>query len=298
MKNKANNIITVNARINVPIDKVWSFYTGPEHIVGWNNASDDWHTPRAENDLRVGGRFLSRMEARDGSEGFDFSGTYTRVEPLSAISYTLDDERLVQVTFVAAGTESSVVTTTFEAEQTNSMELQQTGWQAILDNFKKYSEAAVSPTSMRFEIVIDAKPEKVWKTMLDTKHYSSWTAVFNPNSRFEGSWEKGSSIRFLGADKDGRVHGMVSRIKENIPGRFVSIEHLGVIQDGKEVFSGPIVDEFAGSLENYTFTGVNGQTSVSVDMVSKQKLSTEFISYFEKTWPQALEKLKTICEEE
>lgn len=297
MKNKANNIITVNARINAPIDKVWSFFNGPEHIVGWNNASDDWHTPRAENDLRVGGRFLSRMEARDGSVGFDFSGTYTRVEPLSDISYTLDDDRLVKVSFVAEGTET-VVTTTFDAEQTNSTELQQTGWQAILDNFKKYSETAVNPSSIHFEITINETPDKVCKTMLDAKHYASWTAVFNPHSSFEGSWDKGSSIRFLGADKDGRLHGMVSRIKENIPGSFVSIEHLGVIQDGVEIFSGPIADEFAGSLENYTFTGVNGQTSLSVDMVSMQNLSPEFLSYFEKTWPQALEKLKTICEAE
>jgi len=297
MKNQPNNIITVNARINAPVGKVWSLFTGPEHIVRWNNASDDWHTPKAENDLRVGGRFVSRMEARDGSEGFDFSGTYSRVEPLSDISYTLDDDRLVQVSFVAEGTDT-VVTTTFEAEQVNSTELQQAGWQAILDNFKKYSETAANKSSVHFEITINETPEKVFKTMLDAKHYASWTAVFNPDSSFEGSWEKGSSIRFLGADKDGRVHGMVSRIKENIPGRFVSIEHLGVIQDGLEIFSGPIVDEFAGSLENYTFTGVNGQTSLSVDMVTMQNLSPEFLSYFEKTWPQALEKLKSICEAE
>src|SRR5512133_2105469 len=130
MKNKTNNLITVNARINAPVAIVWSFFTGPEHIVGWNNASDDWHTPKAENDLRVGGRFLSRMEARDGSEGFDFSGTYTRVQPLSEISYTLDNNRIVEISFTAKGAETEV-STTFEAEQTNSLELQQTGWQAI-----------------------------------------------------------------------------------------------------------------------------------------------------------------------
>jgi uncharacterized protein YndB with AHSA1/START domain len=295
MKNKAHNLITVNARINAPAARVWSFFTGPEHIVGWNNASDDWHTPKAENDLRVGGRFVSRMEARDGSEGFDFSGTYTRVDPLEEIAYTLDDGRLVNVSFTALGAETKA-TTTFEAEQTNSLELQQAGWQAILDNFKKYCEKAGSQTSIHFNITIDATPEKVFKTMLDTRHYAEWTAVFNPHSSFEGSWEKGSSIRFLGLDKDGRVHGMVSRIKENIPGRYVSIEHLGVIQDGKEIFSGPIVYEFAGALENYTFTRVDGQTSVSVDLISMQNLSPEFLSYFEKTWPQALEKLKNICE--
>lgn len=139
MNNITDNHITVRAEIKAPIDKVWSFFTGPEHIVRWNNASDDWHTPRAENDLRVGGRFMSRMEARDGSDGFDFSGTYTRVEPLVEIAYKLDDERLVHVSFVAEGP-GTIVTTTFEAEQTNSLELQQTGWQAILNNLKKYAE--------------------------------------------------------------------------------------------------------------------------------------------------------------
>jgi len=297
MKDKTKNIITVSAVIAAPIGRVWSFFTGPEHIVGWNNASDDWHTPKAENDLRVGGRFVSRMEARDGSDGFDFSGTYTRVDPLAEIAYTLDDERLVQVSFAAEG-KDTIVTTTFEAEQTNSMELQQTGWQAILDNFKKYCEKAASQASMHFEIIINAIPEKVYKIMLDANHYATWTALFNPDSHYEGSWKKGSRILFVGTDKDGKSGGMVSRIKENIPGRFVSIEHLGIYQDGREVFSGAEVEEWAGSLENYTFTGLNGKTTVSVDIDSMQKLKPEFISYFEKTWPLALEKLKTICEEE
>lgn len=131
--------ITVKNTINTPVTKVWEAWTSPEHITKWNNASDDWHTPRAENDLRVGGKFSSRMEAKDGSIGFDFSGTYTAITPQKHIAYTLDDGRKVEVHFTASkGT--TEVTETFEAEGQNPVDMQRQGWQAILDNFKKYVE--------------------------------------------------------------------------------------------------------------------------------------------------------------
>ncbi len=105
----------------------------------WNNASDDWHTPKATNDLRVGGAFASRMEAKDGSVGFDFGGTYTKVMPHALIAYVMDDDRAVSVIFEQRG-KATQITETFEAEKTNSAEMQRQGWQAILDNFKKYAE--------------------------------------------------------------------------------------------------------------------------------------------------------------
>ncbi len=132
--------ITVQAEINAPIDKVWQFWTTPEHITKWNNASDDWHTPRAENDLRVGGKFIFRMEAKDGSSGFDFAGVYDEIKKNDLIAYTIDDERKVKVTFARnSGAETKVVET-FEAESANPLEMQRSGWQAILDNFKKHVE--------------------------------------------------------------------------------------------------------------------------------------------------------------
>jgi len=143
METRNRPLITVSAVINAPIHKVWRLWTTPGHIIRWNNASDDWHTPRAENDLRPGGRFLSRMEARDGSVGFDFSGTYETVNQYEKITYELDDGRRVTVTFSAGATETRVVET-FEAESENSLELQQTGWQSILDNFKRYAETGSS----------------------------------------------------------------------------------------------------------------------------------------------------------
>ncbi len=134
-----NNPITINAHINAPISKVWKYWNEPEHITHWAFASEDWAAPRAENDLRVGGTFVTRMEAKDGTAGFDFGGTYTAVEENKLIEYTMDDGRQVKSEFkeVANGTE---VTTWFEPENQNTIEMQRGGWQAILNNFKKYTE--------------------------------------------------------------------------------------------------------------------------------------------------------------
>ena len=131
--------ITISVFINAPIEKVWNYYTNPVHIVNWNAASDDWHTTKATNDLRIGGSFLSTMEAKDGSMGFDFGGLYTQVEEHSFIAYTLDDDRKVLISFIANGN-TTEVKESFEAEDQNSEELQKGGWQSIMDNFKKYTE--------------------------------------------------------------------------------------------------------------------------------------------------------------
>ena len=140
METQDKTIITVENTINAPVEKVWQYWTNPEHITKWNNASDDWHTPRAENDLRVGGSFVSRMEAKDGSVGFDFGGMYDTVRNNEYIEYTLGDGRKVKVIFSGQGNTTKVVES-FEAEDTNPIEMQKGGWQAILDNFKKYTES-------------------------------------------------------------------------------------------------------------------------------------------------------------
>ncbi|MGG1556266.1 SRPBCC family protein [Paenibacillus ferrarius] len=132
-------ILKVEALIQSPIEHVWSYWTEPNHIIQWNSASPDWHTPRAENDLRVGGSFSSRMEAKDGSFGFDFGGVYDDVRPHEHIAYTIGDGRKVKIDFIREGSATRVVES-FEAESQNAPEMQQAGWQAILDNFKKYAE--------------------------------------------------------------------------------------------------------------------------------------------------------------
>lgn len=133
--------ITIETTIETPVDRVWSAWTTPESITQWNFASDDWQCPRAEIDLKPGGGFRSRMEAKDGSMGFDFEGRFTSVDWHRRIEYVLGDERAVEVEFLPAG-ESTRVVERFEAESDFSVERQRQGWQAILNNFKKYVEAA------------------------------------------------------------------------------------------------------------------------------------------------------------
>ena len=140
METNAKLTITVETDVNAPVEKTWEYFTKPEHIVEWNNASDDWHTPRAENDLRAGGIFNYRMEAKDGSFGFDFGGVYDEVTEHRYIEYTIGYGRKVKVTFDSNGNKTHV-TENFEAENTHSLEMQKDGWQNILDNFKRYTEA-------------------------------------------------------------------------------------------------------------------------------------------------------------
>ena len=140
MQNQEKTTIKVETTINAPVEIVWSYWTSPEHICAWNNASPEWHTPKAENDLQVGGKFCYRMEAKDGSVGFDFEGVYDVVELNKKLAFTLGDGRKAEVIFEEEEEVSKVVEI-FESEGTNSIEKQQAGWQAILDNFKKYVEA-------------------------------------------------------------------------------------------------------------------------------------------------------------
>ena len=131
--------ITIEAIVNAPTEKVWTNWTDPKHIVKWNAASEDWHTPRAENDVREGGKFSIRMEAKDGSQGFDFGGVYDIVIENELIEYTIGDGRKVDVHFTNENGKTKVIET-FEAENTYPIEMQRGGWQAILDNFKRYTE--------------------------------------------------------------------------------------------------------------------------------------------------------------
>lgn len=131
--------IKICAVIDAPPENVWECWTEPLHITQWNFASDDWCCPSAENDLKVGGRFKSRMEAKDGSFGFDFEAVYDEISTLKTLSYTMDDGRKSTTTFEAQG-DSTKVTTVFDAEEENSIDMQRDGWQAILNNFKKHVE--------------------------------------------------------------------------------------------------------------------------------------------------------------
>jgi uncharacterized protein YndB with AHSA1/START domain len=283
--------ITVGVSVNAPIEKVWELWTNPEHIRQWCHAGDDWHAPFAENDLRINGRFRTTMAEKDGKASFDFEGIYTTVIQNKRIDYEILDGRKVSILFSANGN-TTTVSETFEAEQMHSPETQKEGWQLIANNFKKYAESYNKKEKLHFEISINAAVEKVYKTMLDKIHYSEWTSEFNPTSRFEGSWEKGSKILFVGTDEDGNAGGMVGQIQENIPNRYVSIQYLGILKSGNEITSGPEVDEWAGGFENYWFSEANGKTLLSVEIDT----NAGFKSYFLETYPKALNRLKAICE--
>ena len=134
-------MITVQGTINASIEKIWELWTAPEHVMKWNNASEDWHTPFAENDLKVGGKFKYTMASTDGTMRFDFEGIYTNVVNPSLIEYEMADGRKVKIVF-EKDAEGIKVIESFDPETVNPEEMQKNGWQAILDNFKKYVENA------------------------------------------------------------------------------------------------------------------------------------------------------------
>lgn len=146
-----------------------------------------------------------------------------------------------------------------------------------------------------FNINIDAPADKVYDAMLGISNkatYEQWTAPFNPTSTYEGSWEKGSKILFVGTDENGERGGMVSEIADNIPNQFVSIRHYGLVKGDVEIVEGPEVDKWANGRENYTFEEKGGATAVTVDL----DITEDFTDYMNETYPKALSTLKEICE--
>lgn len=142
-KSAAFAAVTVEVMIDAPLARVWDYYTIPEHVIKWKRASEDWYCPRAFNNLSAGGRFSYTMAARDGSMSFDFSGTYTKIVYYERIINQLDDGRMMSVTFQSLSDKQTIVSETFEAEEENNLELQRTGWQAILNNFKSVTEREI-----------------------------------------------------------------------------------------------------------------------------------------------------------
>ncbi len=148
---------------------------------------------------------------------------------------------------------------------------------------------------LQFEVSINASLAKIYDFMLgiDSKStYEQWTSLFNPTSTYEGSWDKGNKILFIGVDENGKKGGMVSKIVENIPNRFVSIQHYGLLKAGKEITEGSEVEKWANGFENYSFEENNGTTTITVDLDT----SEDFVDYMNETYPKALDMLKELCE--
>ncbi len=150
-------------------------------------------------------------------------------------------------------------------------------------------------TKLQFKVSINAPVDKIFDCMLGLSSkstYEQWTAMFNPTSTYEGIWDKGSKILFVGVDEKGEKGGMVSRIVENIPNQFVSIQHYGLVNAGKEITEGPEVEKWANGFENYTFEESNGNVVVTIDLDTTE----DFVGYMNEVYPKALDKLKEICE--
>lgn len=148
---------------------------------------------------------------------------------------------------------------------------------------------------LQFKVSINASVTKIYDFMLGINNkstYEQWTSLFNPTSTYEGSWDKGNKILFIGIDEKGEKGGMVSKIVENIPYQFVSIQHCGLLKADKEITEGPEVEKWANGFENYTFEENNGTTTVIVDLDTTE----DFLSYMNQTYPKALDKLKELCE--
>ena len=148
---------------------------------------------------------------------------------------------------------------------------------------------------LQFTVSINAPVTKVFDFMLGVNHkstYEQWTSLFNPTSTYEGSWDKGNKILFIGVDEQGEKGGMVSKIVENIPNQFVSIQHYGLLKANKEITEGPEVEKWANGFENYSFEENNGTTIVTVSLDT----TADFVDYMNQTYPKALDKLKVICE--
>lgn len=148
---------------------------------------------------------------------------------------------------------------------------------------------------IKFTVNVNAPAKKVYDVMLGINNkstYEQWTALFNPTSTYDGSWNKGSKMLFIGTDEKGERGGIVSEIADNIPNRFVSIRHYGLVQGNVEITEGPDVEKWANGFENYTFEEANGITKVTVDLDTTE----DFVDYMNEKYPKALEKLKEICE--
>ncbi len=149
--------------------------------------------------------------------------------------------------------------------------------------------------NLQFTVNINAPVTRIYDIMLGINSkstYEQWTSLFNPTSTYEGNWDKGSKILFIGVDEKGEKGGMVSRIAENIPNRFVSIQHYGLVKGDKEITEGPEVEKWANGFENYNFEENNGTTSLTVDL----DIAEDFVDYMNQTYPKALDKLKELCE--
>jgi uncharacterized protein YndB with AHSA1/START domain len=291
----SSSAIVITATIQAPVALVWQYYTQPAHITRWNFATPEWYCPWANADLQPGGTYTARMEAKDGSFGFDFSATYHTVNPHQLLAFTLTDGRQVSIAFKPLDQETQV-TVTFEPEQQNPLSLQQTGWQMILDNFKNYAHQRAQSTLLcrEYKITIQAPAALVYDAMLgltQKQTYESWTAHFSPTCSYEGSWNKGANIQFT-AIHEGKKGGITSTVVEHLPQKYIALLHTGLIEDGTIITDEAKIAAWKNAQEIYTFIDQQQTTHLIVNI----DISPDYQSYFDEVYPKALLQLKVNVE--
>ncbi len=229
MKIKEQNFILVQTKIDAPPELVWKLWTNPEDIEKWNNASDDWHTTQAENNLQKGGKFSFRMESKDGSEGFDFGGTYNEIIPFEKIDYTMNDGRRAHVSFTKSSGKTKVVEA-FEPEGQNPEDFQHDGWQSILNNFKRYAEIK-SALNKPHKITHQIAP-CLWFNNNAEEAAAFYLSIFR-NSRITGK----TNYTKEGYDIHGMKEGTVMTINFQIDGQPFTLLNGGPVFKFNEAIS-------------------------------------------------------------
>lgn len=283
------HVITITTTIQAPIHTVFESYLSPADNLRWNTAGEGWTVSHTTINPVIGGTYSIGFKSPDGANDFDFGGVYTNIIPDQLITSILDDGRHVKVLFEEKDNEA-IVTIEFDAEQENSLELQEQGWGKILTHFKQFIERKSKPThrSILKTIDIHASVEKVWDVLLQDQSYRQWTKVFDEDSYYEGEMKYQGKIKFLSSHNG----GLASNVHVYIPYYQISFEHLGVIIDGVEDFDNPQFADWKGARETYTLTPQGSSTHLEIYV----ELTQEEYEYMSNLWDQALIKIKDLAE--
>jgi uncharacterized protein YndB with AHSA1/START domain len=281
--------ITITQSIKAPLKTVYESYLNPVDNLRWNTAGEGWTTSYAKIDARVGGELHFGYQGPTLDLSFDLGGVFKEIVENHKISYLMGD-RLVEWFFEQSGSGQTKVSCIFDAEDQNSLAMQEHGWNNILTNFKTFVERKANPnnTSLTKTIVIKSSRAKVWKCLLDDESYRIWTVPFCEGSYYTGEMKYDNKIHFLSPRGD----GLVSNVNVCVPEFQISFEHLGYIKDGVEDFDSTEFHGWKGARETYTIYQKEG----FVELEIYQELLVSEVEFMTAKWDEALVVLKGICE--
>ncbi len=275
--------ITIQTIVSADKKKVWDYYTEPKHIVNWNFASDNWCCPGAENDLRIGGKYKARMEAKDKSVGFDFEAVYNEIVEGEKFTYTMEDGREVNGSFEDLDGKTKV-TIIFDAEKENSEEMQKDGWQSILNQFKSYVEKQQKEIIAKASVNVDASPSQVWEALTNSERVKQY--MFG--AEVISTWKEGTPIKWKGEWK-GKTFEDKGKILKIESEQLLKYTHFSPLT-GKE-----------DKTENYHTVTIrlnaeDNQTNIT--LTQEGNGTEQEKEHSEKNWQMMLENLKKIVENE